>query len=147
MAKHRTIVHPVAIGCTRFQHESDDCTVRALACVLDLPYDECHDLLKSFGRIDGQPINAVAMHRAFESVGIKLVAAYGTTNSAKWNSSVWGVKALKGRTLAKLLPELQNGRFIVELRAHVFAVVDGDVLDIGPMSGAVSVAGLYKCED
>lgn len=147
MPKVRSVIKPVSKGCSRFVGEVDDCTVRALANATDLPYDECHELMQSYGRVNGETMCSAKMMKAYQSVGLKFVAAFGSTKSAMYNAAVFNCKRLPGRTLAKLLPELHTGRYIVEIRGHVFAVVDGDVIDYGNISVAVSVAGLWKVEE
>jgi hypothetical protein len=94
--------------------QKNDCTVRALALARGIPYDEAYDILKAAGR---------KCSRGFAF--------------PDWlNSQAWAVKmpfpAVKGRrrmnpaTFTKAYP---TGVFICRVAKHVFAVIDGVVLD------------------
>ena len=142
MSKVKTIVMPVSVGCSRYPGETMDCAVRALANATEKTYAECHDIFKQNGRESGKGTRHNIVYETFVSNGVRLVCSFGTTNDAKYVSSVYGVPNLAGTTLAKVLKSLHTGKFIVSVRSHVFAVVDGDVIDDRPLSGAQSVTAL-----
>ena len=144
MPKVKTIVKPVSVGCSRYPGEQDDCAVRALANATEKTYADCHDIFKQNGRKSGKATRHDIVHNVYISNGLRLVCSFGTTNDAKYVSSVYGVPNLAGSTLAKVMKSLHTGKFIVSVRSHVFAVIDGDVIDDRPLSGAQSVTSLYE---
>ena len=94
--------------CGRTQGEKLDCTVRATASCLGLSYVDAHARLKTLGRKDG---------RRF--------AFWKVTNQLNLNLR----SDLSCMTLRKALPEMKQGNFIVRVRGHVFAVIDGVIID------------------
>jgi hypothetical protein len=144
MPKVKTVVMPVSLGCDRYPGEALDCAVRALANATEKTYAECHDIFKQNGRESGKATKHNIVHQTYISNGMRLVCSFGTTNDARYVTAVYGVPNLKGTTLAKILKSLQDGKFIVSVRSHVFAVIDGDVIDNQVLSGAQSVTALYE---
>lgn len=103
--------------------EKRDCTVRATATALDIPYAEAHAKLKALGRKDKR--------------------AFAFLRAAKiWN---WETRPdLSCRSLKKILPELAIGRFVVRVRGHVFAVVDGKISDLSEARPNETVLMVYQ---
>lgn len=95
--------------------QKNDCTVRALATVMGLPYDEAYDILAEAGR---------KCSRGFAF--------------PKWiNAQPWAKKhsfpAVKGQRRmnpATFAQQFPRGRFICQVAKHVFAVVDGVLIDL-----------------
>lgn len=92
--------------------EKNDCTVRVLAAVLCLDYRTAHGLLAKAGRKDGHGFR----FREPE------VFALGLEALPEYSCKTW-------RSVSKELPTL--GSFVIRVRGHVFAVVDGVVHDTG----------------
>lgn len=94
--------------------QKNDCTVRALALARNLPYDEAYDILKAAGR---------KCERGFQF--------------PDWiNRQPWATKmpfpAIKGQRRmnpAYFTEAYPRGAFIARVAKHVFAVIDGVVLD------------------
>lgn len=146
MGKTSQIIRPTAKGAIRFPGEDYDCAVRALANCAEITYAEAHTVFKEHGRINGKPTNSLVIDSVYRKYNIKMIACFGTTKNAEWNRQM-GVKHCRGITIKNILKVITEGRFIVELRTHVFAVVDGDVIDDCEMQGGCSVTGLYKLEE
>jgi len=53
---------------------------------------------------------------------------------------------LAGITLENLLPSLKTGRYIVKQRGHVFAIVDGKILDYGVNKAGTKIQAVYKLD-
>lgn len=112
MTKARTIeykhLQPRPLG----RSEANDCAVRALANSIGLPYDAAHAELKAAGRPDrkGTPWNVCR----------QVYAKHGA------NERSFGFRR---PTVAAIVREHQQGRYIVAVRGHVFALVDGVALD------------------
>ena len=132
-------------GVERMRGETKDCTVRALACAKGISYDEAHAHMKAHGRVDGKGVWASTLCDAYEAAGFKLTGIYGTTQKARFmRRSFPNVKWHRGASLKKMLPHLSKGRYIVGMRGHVFAVVDGVVMDYGYVSTGLYVTNIYQ---
>ena len=131
----RTYIQAIGDAPDRFATESKDCTVRALSNCLGVSYKAAHAIMaKHAGR---KPNSGPQWNRYSDtmlSLGFKGVA-YGSGATAKYLQSSKGFKSKKGITIAKLLPLLPE-RAVVGIRGHVFAVVNGQILDSGPMNGS-----------
>lgn len=132
-------------GVERMRGEAKDCTVRALACAKGISYDEAHAHMKAHGRVDRRGVQARPLYDAYAAAGFELTGIYGTTNKARF-MQYWfpNVKWHRGTSLKKLLPSLSKGRYIVGMRGHVFAVVDGVVMDYGYVPTGLYVTNIYK---
>lgn len=84
------------------------CTVRATAAALRLSYDDAHAKLKALGRKD--------------NCGFKLAPHLDALGLEQRPD-------LSCRSLEGILPEMTTGRFIVRVRHHVFAVIDGVICE------------------
>lgn len=100
-----------------FEGERNDCTVRALAIALEAPYDWAHAYMKANGRKMGRRFRADNAYQKAEYAGQKLSTP-----------RMFGRKSRK--TLAA---HLQSGelpkRCILHVTGHVFAVVNGVLMD------------------
>jgi hypothetical protein len=133
-------------GVERFEGEANDCTVRALANVLGAPYPLAHKLLTAAGRKPKRGMLWSQWSKVYNRLGIKMVSVHGSTKSARFIARSSGVKLSQGITIEKMLPLISKGRYIVQVTGHVFAVIDGKILDYGYNPAGARVASLYKLE-
>ena len=103
--------------------ERRDCTVRATAACLNIPYTEAQARLSALGR---KKNCGVVFERVAEALGLELCPEFSC------------------RTLKSILPEMTQGRFIVRKSGHTFAVVDGVVIDIVAPKELVRVKMAYR---
>lgn len=101
-----------------------DCTVRATATVLGIPYAEAHAKLKALGRKNRRGFNLFSPE-CQKALGLKMRHAGGLPVGA-------------------MLPELKQGRFIVYVSHHVFAVVDGKVFDHAVPNERKNIVSVYE---
>ena len=104
-----------------------DCSVRAVAIALQVPYALAHEKLRALGRQDG----CVLYHCSSVFMdGLGLIQR----------------PDLSCRTVANALGDMATGRFIVRVYAHVFAVVDGFIHDLpgGCPSPRTNVEMVYE---
>lgn len=107
--------------------ETNDCAVRAFSNVLRLDYDTCHAFLKAMGRQNGYAtpywllVQAVACFR-FEDVTARF-------KSERIHEGIGLTTLTLGVKLQSALPSLKFGRYLVQIESHIFAVVNGKVLD------------------
>jgi len=99
----------------RFSHEKRDCTVRAISCAFNIPYEKAHAFMKKNGRADKHGV-------IFRSViGYKPRVIFGKRISLHKNT--------KG-TVGKFIKNHPTGTYIIAIRHHVFAVKDGVIFDL-----------------
>lgn len=133
-------------GCERFAGEDNDCTVRALANALGMPYKLAHGILAKAGRKPKHGMVVSDWQPVYERLGLKLQSVHGSTKGARFVSHKYNIERQQGITLEKLLPRLQQGRYVIKIRGHVLAVVNGKVLDYGNNPAGCRVAAVYKLE-
>ena len=104
--------------------ERADCTVRAVAACLDIPYMEAHARLEDMGRHKRCRFRFAAA--TAEALGLQMRAD------------------LSCMTIAKAMNSMQIGRFIVRIQHHVFAVVEGTVIDGRPVPAGSRVLMVYQ---
>lgn len=98
-----------------FTHEKNDCTVRAVSIAYQISYEEAHAKLKAFGRKDGH--------------GCHYFAKFMNKNMPTTLAITRGWKEKSLGTINKFCKENPKGRFILRIRGHALAVVDGIVHD------------------
>jgi len=103
---------------SRAHNENNDCTVKALTAATGLTYDECHHALAKQGRKPRRGCNFHTMgKRAAKELGFLMEALDWRDYDAKTC-----ISAERDRKLAK-------GRYVLQVRGHVAALVDGKVVD------------------
>jgi hypothetical protein len=117
---------PAGIDVRVYLDEERDCTVKATAAVLGITYAEAHAKMKALGRKDRRRFK---FKKVYADLGLELRPD------------------LSCRTVEKILPELRNGRFVIRVSRHVFAVVDGQVHDMPPAKPKSRVLMVYELPD
>ena len=148
----RKFITPDARGAT-CSLENNDCTVRALTNAHpDMSYWVAHGLLEKAGRVRGQAVASPVWMPVYIAARFCPVATFGTTKGALITKALIEKAAGKGAvphnsgvTIANLLPTLnKNKRYIVKIRGHVFAVVEGMVIDKGVTKAEASVQAVFE---
>jgi hypothetical protein len=142
-----------------FENETNDCFVHALRHVLGVPYRDAHAFTASqFGRKPRggthEPqdvLRAMANdkktalgYRVFDTdiqpTGTRLVVR----RSRRFNM-VWSRRVYTFPTLGSRMARFAKGRFLVYSHNHAWAVIDGVVIDNGPLkSNRTSVVGAWE---
>jgi len=149
-----------------FEHETNDCFVRAVHQATGVPYRDAHAFVRArFDRVSGRGTIAVAQHMARMAqskctiygyrVFVRPVMAIGQSRRIvrrRDGSRVCYVRPHYA-TLASSMHKFREGRFILCSNSHGWAIVDGVVLDNGAVSGRAQVTEIYelipssKCEE
>jgi len=95
-----------------YSYEKNDCTVQTLANALHISYDEAHIILKDAGRKDKHRFNFVAWADKQEN----LIAM-----------NLHGIRITTGKIGSIFVCAF--GTWICKTRGHVFAIVNGIVVD------------------
>jgi len=88
--------------------ETNDCSVIALAMATDVDYETAHSAMERNGRVDGDVAYIDSSLRAARDLG--------------WHPTQVQIKS---KTVATAERELSHGRFLVCVRGHILAIVDG----------------------
>lgn len=138
-------VKPIFRGATSAcGNESNDCTVRALSNAGDIPYANAHELLKKHGRKDNNGAKFSTMQKAYNEAGFTLKSVHGTTQQARFVARVTKHETKTGVTLAKILPKLGFGKYIINTTGHAVAVVDGKIIDTFDNPAGKRVIAVFK---
>lgn len=124
--------------------ETRDCTVRALSNAADMPYDDAHALLKKHGRKNRCGAFFSTMLKAYNEAGFVLNSVHGTTGAARSAARIAKREAQEGITLAKILPKLAFGEYIVNTTGHAVAVVNGKIIDTFDNPAGKRVIAVFK---
>lgn len=153
--KTKHLIRPAAVGALAYEsgiQDKNDCTVRALANAASIPYTQAHAYLKASGRKNNHGAHLDEYAGAYMKAGFELVSFFGTTIAAIGYKSRMQRKGIqvnhsKGISFGRLLETLNNGRYIVIVRNHALAVVNGKVFDTHATSNQRSVVALFKLKD
>ena len=92
-------------------NESNDCTIRSLVNTTGIPYQTVHKLFADAGRLVGHPTN---LHH---------------TIYTEYSKSHRLFDRSKRPTVAMFIESHRSGKWIVKIDRHVFALVDGRIID------------------
>mgnify|MGYP000148981204 CR=1 FL=1 len=136
-------------------HNPGDCAIQALTNCLQTPYQSNLDFaqrrfgypVSSNGGVDFETFNSWLIATA------KQVCTFNGVRGALWVSSRADSNKAKRYservTLGQWLrqPEAINGRWIIAIRGHVFALIDGTICDSYVPSTKCVMIAAYKIKD
>ena len=131
-----------------FENESNDCAVRAMTLATGLPYADVHAAFKAAGRRDRRgtawDVFKTAARALVPSVEIEHISAdyqlIGNPWSRRWHAA--------GRpTLARFTAEHRTGAYVVIIKGHALALIEGVQLDMGPNGSRCKVQAYMKVRD
>lgn len=127
-------------------HETNDCSIRAVCNATGLPYDQVHELMKNHGRKDKGGMYMEDFNRALETLGIKMIAAHGTTKIANEAVRTYNVKRYEGISLGRFLKRNCRAVYILMINGHYTCVRYGNLFDAGYQKSGSSVGCVWKVE-
>lgn len=95
--------------------EKLDCSVRAAAIALDIPYPDAHALFTKHGR---KPRHRTPTRVSYIALSYTKAHSYTYTK--------------RRPTLERFVREHPEGRYIIRVRGHMFTVIDGGIHDLLP---------------
>jgi hypothetical protein len=142
-------ITPVSIG-VNAQGKANDCSVRALCNLTQLPYETSERLHAENGRRMHKGTRIETLDKTYRQAGLELKGVYGDTQTAWYMRNKLNVTEAqdnKGCTLGKFLKENNQGNYICLVRGHALAVVDGQVVNAGPILANKRIAAVYCVKD
>ena len=140
-----------------FEHETNDCFVKAIQAVAGVPYRDAHAYVaKRFGRKPkGATHNVNSTTREIARTGETVfgyrafcqpVTAVGTASRVSVNSYGQLMRYVRPRyaTLAQFTRTHRTGRWLLWSNNHAFAMIDGVVYDNGAAGARTQVTGVYE---
>ena len=109
--------------------DRNDCAVRAIANVSSTPYPELRQRMMELGRRMNRGTPWSTLNEVYKEQGARDITLWG--NAGK-KIKLWTHhdKVETGITVANFIKAHQKGRYIVVIRKHAFALVNGQVIDI-----------------
>lgn len=116
---------------SRRPRQKNDCTVRALALVLGTQYDDAYDRLKDAGRGCGERFDMVRW-----------------LERQDWAKKICfpAVKGQPRMNPAEFCRRYPSGTFVCRVAKHVFAVIDGVVMDDSPVRADRCIYTAWKID-
>ena len=115
-------------------NERGDCTVIALSIGLGIPYDVAYRMLAAEGRRPNHGFHLRNWLRERATAGT-ILCGYKVTSVR--------VPCL---TLARVMRDFPRGRFILRKHRHVFAMIDGEILDMNGAGSRTLITDLFLLE-
>jgi hypothetical protein len=134
----------------RFENETNDCTVCALANATPLTYSEAHALLKQEGRVDrdgfrfGPWMRKIARLDSFN--GLKFTCVFDWINCDKPDLAICCGKFQRRFTINQFIKSNPSGNYIIIVKRHTFAVSDGTIIDAVRNGARKNIEQIFKVE-
>jgi hypothetical protein len=126
-----------------FKGRTGDCSTRAIAIALGLPYTEVYDALNALGKTCRITKRHPKQCYARTGVCVKVLQRYLASKGWTWHATM-GIGT--GTTVHLRAGELpKNASFIARISKHLVAIVDGEIHDTGDpsMDGTRAVYGIW----
>jgi hypothetical protein len=131
-----------------YDHENNDCTVRAFAIALDISYKEAHQYLKSKGRQDGKGIyfrQFIMNNSSYKN--FKFVKCFDVFDEPSFVRGGYIKPSMRALTLNFVLNDSvwsEDGTYFIVKNGHVACLKDGIVIDSWKMGGKTKITQVYE---
>ena len=130
---HRTALHDGGRGQSKRPRQKNDCTVRAIATATHITYDEAYELLAKAGRVCSKGF-------AFAPWADKAVV-----NGCSFHWQALRKQPGKPRVnIAVFCKQYKQGTYIIKVKRHVLAVINGLCHDCFISDGLRAVEGFWR---
>jgi len=112
-----------------FESERADCTVRAFALAINIPYEEVHKVFNKLGRKNGQGIfvgNKGKINGRFYKIKKKNRI---DTKDLEKAFNIKMIQVARSGSVRRLIKKHPIGRFYCRKRGHAFALIDKQISD------------------
>ena len=129
-----------------------DCVVRALANVTGYDYEAAEQICKQYGREHNSGMKCSLHTKMFLDHGFKLVGCFGKTLTASTVEHFYKKHTGKtpeffpGISVGRAMEIMREGKYIVIIHGHAFAVIDGKLIDKGPIRSRSYVCAIWILE-
>lgn len=124
--------------------DKNDCAVRAIANVSPIPYPELRQRMLELGRSVNRGTPWSALNKMYKEQGAKDITLWGKDGNKLEFWTDYDRKVKTGITVANFIKAHQKGRYIVVIRKHAFALVNGQIIDcVKNKAGSRVMASYY----
>lgn len=141
------VIMPIATGAT-VRGNKNDCVVRAITNTTGWSYDHVHRLAEKHGRKTNRGMFCGQLCSLIREIGIECIGVFGTTIAAShFKTRFPEATQYRGVTVERALKMCSTGSYIFHVRGHMFAVIDGDIVDNGPTGAGCYVTAIFGVKD
>lgn len=141
------VITPIATG-AKVRGNENDCVVRAIANSFNMPYDEAHRLARKHGRRDNRGMPIGMLSSLLREVGAECIGVFGTTIAAGSFGRLFPeTTKYRGVTVERAIKMCGTGSYMFHVRGHIFAVVDGEIVDNAPIPANCYVTAIFGVKD
>jgi hypothetical protein len=136
--------------------ETNDCTVGALATAANIPYEQAHNIMEKTGRRIGRGgtifrgIVHASLVGLLKYTILELPKHKRVFNAAPGFVGVNGKAILTthfvGPSIKQFIAQHPRGRYIVKIKRHAFALIDGVMFDRYKQHAGAIVKNAWKIE-
>lgn len=124
--------------------DSKDCAVRALANVSNMKtYPEFRNRMAELGRRVNKGTPWKIINETYRESGVKQITLWGIMGWKYRNYIPHDCYSAKGITLKTFLMAHPVGRYVVMVRGHALAVVNGNIIDTASIKSGRRVFATY----
>ena len=145
--RERIQIVPAASGKTAppAWNEANDCTVRSLANVTSLSYEQAHQTLREVGRTHRNGCHQIKLQHAYVRCGAMRIRHFGEIVDYAKSFGLYGECSLRGMTVGRSLDgPYATGKHIMFIKGHAFAVIDGTIRDPEMVPKSARVLSVYS---
>ena len=142
------LIKSVATGAYR-EDEQDDCLVRAVSNVAGKSYDEVHNVCAMHGRKDrkGSSLDVVrSVLNAYKFKGL-VIGKTVTSKYMAWLCPEFDYDPSVSKTLNSVTKELKAGKYLLLIKSHATALINGGIVDTFDNSAGKHVYAIFWLED
>ena len=109
--------------------DKNDCAIRAIANVSPTPYPELRQRMMELGRRVNRGTPWTALNKMYKEQGARDITIWGKAGRKIERWTDYDRKVETGISVANFIKAHQTGRYIVVIRKHAFALINGQIVD------------------
>lgn len=122
-------------------NEDRDCCVRALVHALEIPYAEAHAKLADWGR---KPRKGTYGFTAFMAKNVPFIEHHTRYTASYYCGGKEKDKGRKVTTLRRFIKDFPEGHWVISVKGHAFAVINGMIHDAMVLRPGVLIIDAWR---
>ena len=143
-------IAPISLGIfgagADYEHEHNDCSVRALANCTGMSYKNSHGIHKSSGRKNRKGTNWISLSSAYAKAQMELKSICGKSYLSALAHRTTGVSISAGTTVKTFLKNNPKGKYILIIKCHALTVIDGGIIDGALVNANSRIAVVWEAK-